>query len=245
MVFDDMMTEQIVLQRELPRILAVTQEWFDTLSTKDPKTVYIILGSKDRRVYHGEVLVSQEFRKPEYFLSTNESQIAIYVNFRENYTDRLVKIADYSDIDVAIKDLVRFNTVGAHGKWALQCYNITLRYLLKEISLQDLMIGIMTVFGFGKEPVLQALIDYCLSLGLDPKSFEPNMEVAANLPHIKHRHPVFRMYSDLYDVLVLFDFFKDPKYHEFDKKINLSDFIQKLPAIFLHTNSMIGTPLNG
>lgn len=235
-----MLIDQLVLQRNLPKIYYVTQEWYDLLPSKDPHAIYIIIGAKDRRVYHGEVLVVEENRKPEYFLCSNGEEYKIYINFRENYVDRLIPIASYKDIYDAMRDLNRFNCVGSHADWALQCYNIIYFYLTKEISLQNMMIGILSAMGYKNHPMLQALIEYSLSLGVNNQSMEPCMELVENLPHFKKRHFLFRMYSDLYDLLVLFDFFKDPKYHDFTKDIDLSEFIKRLPKILLPTNGMLG-----
>lgn len=243
MIHDDFVVDQLILHRTLPRILNVTQEWYDTLVTKDPMTIYIILDAKDRRVYHGEVLVVEENKKPEYFLSMDGSQYHIYVNYRENYYDRLVKISSYDSPQKAINDLNRFNHIGTHAQWALQCYNITMSYLYREISLHDLLIGIISIFGYRNHPLLQALIEYSLSLGVNRQSHDICMTMVENMPHFKKRSHVFKLYSDLYDLVVEFNFFKESKYRDFSRHIDLSPFIKKIPRYFLSTNSMSNTPM--
>lgn len=234
MVFDDMLKDQLILHRNLPRLFFVTQEWYDLLQTKDPHTIYIILNAKDRRVYHGDILISVENQKPRYFLSISPSkEYQIHINYHENYTDRLILISTYTDINTAIKDLTRFNNVGSHIKWATQAYRIIYLYIRKDISLQEFLIGMISLFGYRDHPMLQTLIEYSLSLGVDMRSNTPCMELVENLPHFKSRHFIFRMYSDLYDLVVLFNFFKDAKYHDFTKDIDLSDFIDRLPRIFI------------
>ena len=245
MVFDDMLKDQLILHRNLPRLFFVTQEWYDLLQTKDPHTIYIILNAKDRRVYHGDILISVENQKPRYLLTINSpKEFQIYVNYHENYTDRLILISTYTDINTALKDLTRFNNVGSHIKWATQAYHITALYINQDISLQEFLIGMLSLFGYRDHPMLQALIEYSLSLGVNMQSNKLCIELVDNLYHFKSRHFIFRMYSDLYDLLVLFNFFKDNKYHIPNVEPDLSNFIDRLPTIFIPDNPSINPPIN-
>ena len=233
MARNDMAVDQLILNRETPRILSVTQEWYDLLHIKDPYTIYVITDAKDRRVYHGDVLVVDENKKPVYFLTITEDEYQIYVNYRENYIDRLIHVGTYTDVNVALEDLARYNKIGSHTKWATQAHHITCLYIKKEISLQEFLIGMFSVFEYKDHPMVQALIAYAISMGVNMQSNEPCMELVEDLPHFKARHFIFKMYSDLYDLLVLYNFFKGAKYNVKIKDLDITDFINKLPAIFL------------
>ena len=85
--------------------------------------------------------------------------------------------------------------------------------------------------------MVQTLIAYAISMGVNMQSNKPCMELVEDLPHFKARHFIFKMYSDLYDLLVLYNFFKGAKYNVKIKDLDITDFINKLPAIFL-TNKL-------
>ena len=136
MIHDDMIVDQLILHREMPKIFYVTQQWYNDLSSKDPHCIYIISNSQDKRVYYGEVLIVKDNDIPRYYIASGNvyGEYSLYINYKENYTDRLVKIADYDSLEKVVNDFNAFNKVGYHSTIAVKFYNIICSYLRRGIS---------------------------------------------------------------------------------------------------------------
>lgn len=133
-------------------------------------------------------------------------------------TVRITPIARYKDPNDAINAMKAFNKVGYHTRNPFFLRQTIISYLDKEIGLNESILGIMSIFGLNKHPEFQRLTTEAVAYGI--KNGDPDLLVGymTKIHQYKDRYPdsLFRLYSDMYDVFVKFNFFKDKKYHPED-----------------------------
>jgi len=215
------------------KFISITQEEYDLMQIHEPYTLYHIKDSKDNRYYVGDMLIENEIKKVKYLLSIDDNKLyTIYMNQVDTYNNsELIPICSYEDPQVAINKLSEFNRVGSHFDKPLMIYNILINYIEKIISTHEFIIGILDIFGYKEDPRLQDVIQFIVGHNEHKwqKEFLPFLSNEISRMRDLYPDSLYPYYSNLYDLIVKYNFFTDKKYNETD--VNLSKEIDEIIKI--------------
>lgn len=216
----------------VPSMIPITQVDYDNIKMHDPTTYYVITDYNGKRVYLGDMLIEDDSKVNRviyrYYLGLNDAdQYIIYVNELAGTCDnieKLVPVCAYDNPRSAMDALARFNKVGSHHDEDLNIYNTILSYIDKNISTHEFIIGLMVIFNYNSNSKLQLLNEYAMSYHVDKNMQEFSVSYLEIIARMKKTYPdsLFGLYSDLYDLIVKYDFFKDKKYQKNLDDLNLS-----------------------
>lgn len=242
-VIDSINLQRTLDSRHYPNIEHVNQNFYDLIQIKDPNTVYVINDATDGRIYYGDILIPKERNDVSYLIGNDKKgNYVLYMNRVVGFNDKLIEICKYKDPQDAINNLNLFNNSGSHQPMNLKIYTTIISYLNDNISINDMILGIIVIFGFKNDPRLQYLIEtsrrYIMEVnGKIDKDLPPLWR--EELRHFKDRYPdsLFIYYSDLYDIIVKYNFFKDDKYNlNVNEHPDLSDVINEIINMFIKYN---------
>ena len=221
---------------KLSEVVRLPMEMYELIKIKDPTCIYIITDSLTKKVYYGDWLVEDGRVERIYLLgpSNKFGEYTLYLNETDGIHDNLIKICRYSDPQVAINDLNKFNRVGSHQQTNLQIYSVVSQYITKDISLHDMLVGIISLFGYRDSIKLQSLLGILQTYGI-PTGCRDLPTLLKNdirgLKKIYSNHPLFGLYSDLYDLVVSYNFFKGRDFQKDPDELDLSKVIEKVFVI--------------
>lgn len=213
----------------LPKVINIKKEEYDLTKIKDPNTIYVIIDTNKNEIYKGDLLISSDRPKRQYLIGvgTEPNEYILYLNDVTSNYDRLVPICRYDNIDVAVRELHKLNHVGSHHKIDYQIYLVLIRYIKKEMSLHELILAILVIFGHGKKSKFQELIQTIDSFHLtnlceNPDSTKIAMQGLRRLPN-----ELCQYYTNLYDLLgVRYNCFRGCKYHKDEDALVLEDEVK-------------------
>ena len=230
------------LSKNLPSIHMVTEEEYTLIQIPDPNHIYVITDSEDRKIYLGEVLIMNNRPKRLYLIGSSNSfgEYTMYLNITRGFENELIEIAKYYNAQDAIEALNVFNRVGGHDQLTLQTHTIICQYIQKELSLNDMLIGIISIFGYKDDLRLQEVIMSTKMLGAHHyKETLPVLLIEEVVNWKYSPSPLYVAYSLLYDLVVRKEFFKSKEFRFKEiEDLNLSEVIEEVFVI------MIGTPLS-
>lgn len=218
-----------------PSIKLISQDEYDMLRVHDPLTIYMIREAKDRRIYLGDVLIKHSPNGVKYFLGIDDRshEYVLYVNIIQKHSDHMIPLCRYRDPQMAFAALNMYSNVGSHEKLELSLYSTICAFLDKIIPLHDLIVGTMCLFGYNSDPRVQMLTDVAISYGV--KSYRDDLPqlFREDLPQMstQFNNPLFDVYSELFNVFIKYDMFRDKKYHEGFDKLDLKDPIKDILGV--------------
>lgn len=191
----------------------ITQEQYDMHKTHDPETVYIIIDSTTDRMYIGDQEIPKPAHSRQYLMSFDDHRnvYKVYLNLVSNYRDNLVPVAEYQDVKDAVKAIQAYASVGYHTKAAYATYQALGSYIDEEYGINEAIIGIIAAFGYRDDPRLQYLNEEAIHYGVTANARDIPQYYRAALHNLKDRKAdsVIVAYSDIYDIFVKYDFFKE------------------------------------
>ena len=216
-----------------PETVKLTMSEYKLIKIKDPTCLYIISDSPNKLVYCGDMLVKQESLNRTYLLGPGKrhGEYILYINDIYNNHDNIIPLCTYTDIQAAINDLNRFNHVGSTNRLNLQIATIIHQYLSEDISLNDMIIGIIARFGYQNDIRLQGLLAAIRSYPVEGSSHYLPESLARNLDVFKNyrQNHLFRCYATLYDLVVAYHYFTDKEFIKEDPdEINLESVVKKI-----------------
>lgn len=185
----------------------MTQQEYDLLQQRCPVTLYIITDTG--RLYIGDDMIHREEVTRSYLMTNARGSIGeeyeIILNEGQGFQNRLTPIGTFKDAQTALNHMNRLNRVGSHQDWALSTYAVTLVYIERSMSLHDLLIGIISLFGWRDDTRLQELIDAANFYSKSHRSMDSlAIRLVEELPGFrKHSNPLFGFYANLYDLIVV------------------------------------------
>lgn len=201
------------------RVEYVTREWYDLKQTHDIHTAYVITDAEPGHpeVYIGDIKVSSEDKAPEYLLGINEHNEYVIYQHIKNYSNILpaiIPIKRFCSAQDAINALRSYKRIGSPKRVGLMIHNALASYIRKEAGIHETIVAIIAGNGYREDPRLQQLNERALAFG--------NKSMDRDLPFImrqmlhnianKNELTLFPWYSKIYDIFVMYDFFKDKKY---------------------------------
>ena len=224
------------------KVLYVTQKNYDTMNFYDPHTAYIIKDPGSTRVYYGSILVDNDscsyIGNPRYVMGiTSEGEYAIFMNI----PSRLIQISRYADAQKAFEALKLLSNIGSYYEIDWRIYNLITKYIDKDITCNQLIISIMIeIYNIKDLPAFQTFIHTLTLDGADKEYKDISRMLREDLdrwtssefqktdPHNQQMYKMMSIYSGIYNIIVLYDFFKADKYHDPSGDIDLSPVINDI-----------------
>ena len=219
--------------KKFPRINTITQEEYDLIAIKDNYTIYSITG--ENKLYLGDKLIPKENNDNKYLIGPaneyGEYSLYLYTNYN------LIELYKFNNIQNAINILNRINHIGSHDDIKINIFNILIKYIDRILTVNETIIGILSMFGYKNNPRLQRLISI-----LSSKEFIPNrnLDYKINIDNrilniLLNDNDVLCQYAyKIYNIFTLSNYFKDNKYQKRnDDDIDLSDQISKIYNIIM------------
>lgn len=224
---DDIELQHAVESWRTPTVKHVSQLFYDRLHVKDPNTIYVIDGTV--KMYYGEHLIEKEKTGVKYLLgidNTTDDRFVLYCNEVNGYHDNLIEIARFKDPQVAINILNAYSNTKYHiNNIRGNIHGMIIRYVDEDISLSDLIIGIITAYGYQNDTRLQELVQTVITyhqtkVHIFDSFFVYMFASASENPY----NDLFKIFNDLYNVILKYNFFAELK----DKAIALEDISKPL-----------------
>lgn len=241
-------TLSIDLQRtveswRMPKVVgSMSQEEYDLIAIKDPNSIYIVHTPDGKTLlYLGEHLIESPKINNKYYMGMTENgEYTIYVDQNAGTGDyftgmqNLIPVCTYADPQVAMDQLVKFNKVGSHMDRDYSLYTMIKNYIEKEISTHELIVGILVEFNYREDCRLQNIIEFAVGHNAHRSIREFPTFYSYQIREMKEMKPesLFVLYSNLYDLIVKYDFFRDKKYQDIEN-LNLSDELTDITKVML------------
>lgn len=216
-----------------PKIEFISAFLYDRLVSKDPMTIYVISEPGVERMYLGDILIEEQKTSCKYLMGVDDDthEYLIIMHIKQPNGSRLVPITRYTDINVAVNVLLKYNNAMSHQKDGLSIYTSISAYIDKFIDINDLIISIIAMYGYKNDPRLQKIINVYNSYhqNNDPlmsSLFITQLQSFADT----YNNKLFYYYKGLYEVIEKYDFFKDDKYHHGDLP-NLSSAVKDIEDV--------------
>ena len=211
----------------------ITQERYDMMRSRNPEVVFVIIDSPEDRMYLGDYEIPKPAHSRQYLISFEDHRkvYKIYLNLISNYRDNLVPVAEYDNLEDAVKALHAYQSVGYHTKSAYNVYQSIANYIKKVYGINESIIGMIASFGYRDDPRLQYLNEEAIHYGVTNKDRDLPQYYRAALHNLKTVKPdaVIGMYSDIYDVFVKYNFFPGIDFDR-DNDIDLSKPVNDIIA---------------
>ena len=190
----------------------VIQDAYDAMSYHDPITVYVILDND--RMYKGDQLIPTTKNGREYLIgySHQKNRYVLYLSYTRERHTKLIPIAEYKDPNGALHGLMTFSTVGSHDRLAAHIYRMIKTYVDGDYGIHETILGIIADAGYRDDPRFQYLNELAISYEVSNLSKDLPVRFKEALHSLQDIHPgsCATAYSDIYDVFVKYDFFKNP-----------------------------------
>lgn len=241
-------TLDIELQRtidawKMPSVVGImSKEEYDLIAIHDPTHIYIVRTEDGKtQLYLGDSLIEPPKVNNKYYMGLNDrAEYVVYMDQNAGTgeyfsgTQNLVPICAYDNPQVAMDQLVKFNKVGSHLNRDFSLYTMIKNYIEKTISTHELIIGIMVEFNYQEDCRLQNIIEFAVGHNAHKCAWEFPAFYSYQIKEMKENKPesLFVLYSNLYDLIVKYNFFKDKKYQDLDN-LTLSDEISDITKVML------------
>ena len=191
----------------------ITQEQYDMMGSRNPEVVFVIIDSPEDRIYLGDYEIPKPVHSRQYLMafSDHRKMYQIYLNLISGHRDNLVPVAEYDNVNDALKALHAYQSVGYHTKMAYNIHQSITNYIDEVYGINEAIIGIIAAAGYRDDPRLQYLNEEAIHYGVTNKDRDLPQYYRAALHNLKTTKPdaVISVYSDIYDVFIKYNFFKD------------------------------------
>lgn len=208
------------------RTIKLTKKEYDLIPTKDPTCIYIVKDETDIKptYYLGDCKIRRDFNKDVYLLgpSNKFGEYTMYL-YTTECGGVLIEICRYNDPNIAIGELIKANKNRSTDKLYLQVRNMLIEYIKGNININDLLIGIISAFGYKDSPKLQDLISTIRSYSMIKFTF-----VVLNILARSDDNPLAGLYVKLHDLILSYDYFKGKKFKKEPEDIDLGEIIDKI-----------------
>jgi hypothetical protein len=221
---------------QFPKNIHLTQEDYDLIKIKDRNVIYIIKNATDGRIYHGEKLIIRSSVSREYLLGTSSlhGEYILYVN-EPGYGDNLIEIERFANPEDAIIILTQLNKIGDHNPISTHVYMTLLSYLKKDIKLVELLLSIISIYGYKDDTRFQDLVQILMldSYNRKKDSSDISFKLREELHTLKRQNVIYKFFSDLYDLIAIkYTYLRSAEYTNDPDNVNLKDIINKIKLIF-------------
>lgn len=193
----------------------LTQDEYDVMSKHDETTTYVITDAKDGRMYIGSRLIPISKNDRQYLLGYDpyKYKYILYLNSVEGYMDQLVPIAEFNNPQDAINALISCNHLNDHNETFFKIIKVLTQYIDGDVGMNSTLISMISILGYRDDGRLQDLNRLSIIYNDDQSAKDISQQHRLMLHQEKDvsTNALISIYSDLYDLFVLNDFFKDYK----------------------------------
>lgn len=190
----------------------LTQEEYDVMTNHDETTTYVITNAKDGRMYIGSRLIPVSKNCRQYLLGYDpyKYKYILYLNSVEGYNDRIVPISEFINPQDAINALITCNHLYDHNEIFFKIIKILAKYIIGDVGLNPTLISIISVLGYRDDEKLQDLNRLSIIYDDDQssKDISTHHRLMLHDEKDKNQNGLVSVYSDIYDLFVLNNFFK-------------------------------------
>ena len=212
----------------------LTRKEYDALVHKDPITIYTILERDGSMVQClGDVQLSRGTSIPQFVMGLEGNVYTIYQLTGVNGSTRVDPIHSYSDINSAIKELSRLRNVGSNEEVAYKIYLTLASYIEKIHGIHETITLLIAQMGYRDDPSLQYLNERAIAYGTKltdrdlPLMFRNDIRAGM----LREHSFLGTLYANIYDVFILYDFFKGDKYKDVaEDELDLADVVSNILA---------------
>lgn len=217
----------------------VTQFFYDHLQIRDPGTLYIIGDSRDGRAFLGNIMLNRFRSKIAYLLgpSDHHGEYIMYMSCATDYGDYLYEICRYNDPQAAINALNQANKTASHHVIHLEVRASIISFIEENIGVHDFIIGLIAMFGYQDDPRLQDVMASMRAYGAADSDYDIGTNARVMIRNFAKNRPegLYRFYSDIYDLLHTYNFFRDDKYTKDPENAELGEPVHKIVSIMADT----------
>lgn len=207
-------------------VQVINQEVYDLMNYHDPLTIYVIHDAIDGRIYLGDHLIQKDSISSKYLVGIDNTnmQYVLYMNIVERHMDRLIPICRYNDPEAAFNAMLMATNAGSVDKIVLSLYSVIAAYIDGNVSIHDFIMGIISFGGYKNDPRLQMVIDIATNFGVHQCREDLPVIFKEELSELDDRYDngMFSIYSNIYNTIVKYNFFKDDKYHNGFERLDLN-----------------------
>ena len=193
----------------------ITQDDYDRMTQYDETTTYIITNSREGRMYIGSREIPVSKNDHQYLLGFNPytNKYILYLNSVEGYVDHNIPIREFNNPQDAIDTLIVFNHINDHDEIFLKIIKVLSQYIIGNVGLNQTLISMIAVLGYRDDGRLQDLNRLSIIYNDDQsaKDISSLHRMMLHNEKDKNINGLVSVYSDIYDLFVLFDFFKSYK----------------------------------
>lgn len=228
--------EHTVESWKCPRVHQLTQEQYDLIKIHEPNTMYYITDAGRLKVYMGDQLIPEEKLKCKYLLGSknvfDKPEYSLYMVIENDGRTDLVEIAVTNNLHDAVQLMNTWNKTGYHHETRGIIRQGLVSYIRRENSAHEFIVNILAMFGYRNDPRLQDVINTMTVMGAS-KGYKFDNFASEQLEYLK-KHPnnsVYKRYSNLYDLLVKYDWFRGPEYQKDDVDLEMIDLTAQIDEI--------------
>lgn len=256
-IFNHLAVDEIELLREidsdkLPHVVYCDENTFkNKIKIKDPNTVYYV---DHKHMFYGDTEINIHQNPVNRYLlghsiDKGSDKYIIYMVYDQNNNEimtknRIVEICSFKSPEDALRILDLYNKLGYHDSLHVNIYKMILQYLWGNININDLIIGAIGEFGYKNDPALQTLITTINSYGANYSKKDLPMILREELRSLKkyslenHKYFLIAKYSDIYDVIIKYNFFRKEKSNDIDQE-SIFKSINEIIVIFYVPPKMV------
>ncbi len=191
----------------------LTQAEYDVMTQHDETTTYVITDSKDGRMYIGSRLIPISKNDRQYLLGYDpyKNKYILYLNAVEGYIDHIAPISEFANPQDAINALITCNHLYDHNATFLKIIKVLAEYIIGNVGMNQTLISMISVLGYRDDGRLQDLNRLSIVYNDDQSARDISSVHKLMLHNEKdnNMNGLVSVYSDLYDLFVLNNFFKD------------------------------------
>lgn len=244
---DTLSLDRIIESADAMQYVALTQEEYDRIAKPDPHKAYIITNAPNRKVYYGTILIVPSKFKSIYYITQIEPNEWILVkNELELHNhDHLIEICRYDTLDKAANAMAMYNKVGSHYTTNLRVYESLINYIKEEIGIDSFILSIFAIMGLSENAEFQTLIQFLMTMNnretynTRKKSvYQKNITIAC-AEEVARRskrnpHSFYKLYNDIYNVMISNKFFSERKYKDDPTSANLGDAVDDIVSAYIY-----------
>ena len=217
------------------QIIYLTQDNYDNMGAHDPNHAYVITDAKDKRYYYGDAIVIPKPNEIKYYIGINDqNEYELCINLKQQNFDQMVPIARYKKAQDAINALQIAKKSNGPFDINLSLYETLITYIHHDSDINSTIINIISSFGHREDPMLQQLIESIHTVPETKDGRDVNPILREDMQHFRnaYKNTLWPVYASIYDVFVVFDFFKDKRKYVEPEYPDLSGAISKIINIF-------------
>lgn len=217
------------------QIVYLTQDRYDSMPMHDPNHAYVIIDANDKRYYYGDAIVIPKPNEIKYYIGINDqNEYELCVNLKQQNIDQIIPVARYKNAQKAINALQIAKKSNGPFDINLSLYETLIAYINRDSNINNTIINIISSFGHREDPKLQQLIESIHTVPETKDGRDVNPILREDMQHFRNIYvdTLWPIYASIYDVFIIFDFFKDKRKYVEPEHPDLSGAIDKIINIF-------------